>query len=175
MRRLSVAYIMRNPQIALATCLVVSTAVLASAFAFEHLGGLAPCKLCIWQRWPHGAVIFFTLIGLMRTEKRPWLAAAGLSALTTSGIGLHHVGVEQKWWQGLSGCSSQISAGLDLSDLTDTLLAMPVVKCDEIAWQFLSVSMAGWNMLVSAGITILVLLVILQPTSKPILTEPNEE
>ena len=33
-----------------------SLALLLGAFGFQALG-YAPCKLCLWQRWPHGAAI----------------------------------------------------------------------------------------------------------------------
>ena len=165
MRAASLYQSTTNPQLALAICLAMSFTLLAGAFAFEYIGGLAPCTLCIWQRWPHAAVIMFAAIGLMRKDKRLFLSLAGISALTTAGIGLYHVGVEQKWWAGLAGCSGQIETGLDLSDLTDTLLAMPVIKCDEIAWQLFGLSMAGWNMVISAGIALLALLAILRKSA----------
>ena len=75
-----------------------------------------------------------------------------MAALITAAIGLYHVGVEQLWWDGPSGCSSQLNTNLDLSSLTDTLLATPVIRCDEIAWQLFGISMAGWNMLLSLAI-----------------------
>ena len=155
MQRASVLQVMRQPHTALSACLLASLMLLLGAFAFEYIGGLAPCKLCIWQRWPHALVIVCAGIGLARTDKRLWLTGTALSALTTSGIGLYHLGVEQKWWSGPSGCSSQMGSNLDLSELTDSLLAMPVVKCDEVAWELLGLSMAGWNMVLSAGIALI--------------------
>ena len=152
----------QTAQLALLLCLMASAAMLLGALAFEHIGGLAPCKLCIWQRWPHLVIIIASLFGLASsrwTGKHAkfgpawlWVSVIILLAFTTSGIGLYHVGVEQSWWEGPSGCSSQLGANLDLSTLTDTLLAMPVVRCDEIAWQLFGISMAGWNALLSLGI-----------------------
>ena len=66
----------------------------------------------------------------------------------TAFVGLQHVGVEHGWWQGPQGCTAQM-AGDDLASLTDSLLATPVVRCDEIAWQLFGISMAGWNMIAS--------------------------
>lgn len=150
-------------QIILAFCLLASASILLGALAFEHIGGLAPCKLCIWQRWPHLAIILIATSGLVffkpnASKKKPnlgqlWFISIILAALTTASIALYHVGVEQLWWEGPSGCSSQFNAGLDLSSLTDTLLATPVIRCDEIAWQLFGISMAGWNMLLSLGIS----------------------
>ena len=141
-----------SPHYALWLCLLGSASLLAGAFAFEYIGGLAPCKLCIWQRWPHAALVALAAIGVMGQAVWLMLLACIGAALTSSAIGLYHVGVEQGWWSGPAGCSGQMGTNLDLSALTDTLLAMPVVRCDEIAWQFLGLSMAGWNMVISAGI-----------------------
>jgi disulfide bond formation protein DsbB len=125
-----------------------SLALLLGAFAFQHLGGLAPCKLCFWQRYPHvvaiGIGIFFLFIPL------PALLALGaLAALSTAAIGGYHVGVEQGWWQGPTTCSSAPVGNVDTNALFDQIMAAPLVRCDEIAWQFAGLSMAGWNMVIS--------------------------
>ena len=128
-----------------------SLALLLGAFAFQHLGGLAPCKMCIWQRYPHviavavGAIAFFLPL--------VWIVAFGaLAALTTAGVGLYHVGVEQRWWEGPSTCSSGGIGGISAEDLMAQIMSAPLVRCDEIAWQFAGLSMAGWNALLSFGL-----------------------
>ena len=74
-----------------------------------------------------------------------------LFAIITAAIAGYHVGVEQQFWPGPSSCSGTVAA-ISTADMLDRLLATPVVKCDEIAWSFAGVSMAGWNMLLSAGL-----------------------
>lgn len=127
-----------------------SLALLLGAFAFQHIGGMAPCKLCIWQRWPHGVAIGLGALALI-AGPRPLIALAGaLAALTTAGIGLYHVGVERKWWEGPQGCTG---SGLDLTqspqDFLNALEGVALVRCDEIPWELLGVSMAGWNAIAS--------------------------
>ena len=132
-----------------------SAALLAGAFAFQHIGGMAPCKLCLWQRWPHGVA---ALIGalILVLGPRIWLATIGLiSALSTAGVGLHHIGVEQKWWQGPQGCTGFDISDLSPTELMDAINAAPLVRCDEIAWSMLNLSMAGWNMVLATALTIL--------------------
>ena len=125
-----------------------SAALLLGAFAFQHLGGLAPCKLCIWQRYPHVAAIALGALALF--VPLPILIALGaLAALITTGIGGYHVGVEQGWWEGPTTCSSAPVDNLDPNALFDQIMAAPLVRCDEIAWQFAGLSMAGWNMVIS--------------------------
>ena len=128
-----------------------SAALLLGAYGFQHLGGLAPCKLCLWQRWPHGVAIVLAALALLFKGARLTALAIGgaLAALASAAVGLYHVGVEQKWWEGPSTCSSQPIGGLSTDELLDQIMAAPLVRCDEIAWQFAGLSMAGWNMVVS--------------------------
>ncbi|WP_299207039.1 disulfide bond formation protein B [uncultured Tateyamaria sp.] len=142
-----------------------SVALLLGAFAFQHLGGLPPCKLCIWQRYPHAAAI--ALGALAFFVPLPILIALGaIAALSTAGVGAYHVGVEQGWWEGPTSCSSGAIDTLDPNALFDQIMAAPLIRCDEIAWQFAGLSMAGWNVILSiliAGVWIAALRV--RPTS----------
>lgn len=120
--------------------------MLLGAFAFQYIGGLAPCEMCIWQRWPHGiaaalgAVIFFK-------SSRILALAGALVMAVSAGLGLFHAGVEQHWWKGPSACTG---SGLSLSDnLLDMSAPINVVMCDDIAWQMFGISMAGWNAIMS--------------------------
>ena len=134
-----------------------SAAVLAAAFAFQHIGGLAPCKLCIWQRWPYAVAVVLGLIGM--AAPRAAIAYAGAAAaLTTSAIGLYHTGVERKWWEGPSTCTGGNSE--DLSAMTGSeLLSLDggtaIVMCDEVAWSLMGLSMASWNALIGLGLAAL--------------------
>ncbi len=126
-----------------------SAALLGGAFAFQYIGGMAPCQLCLWQRWPHAAAVAIGLVVLATGWRgMAWLGA--LAALTSAGIGVFHVGVEQLWWEGLATCTASSLTGVSISDLLDpTVDVAAPVRCDEIAWQMLGVSMAGWNAIVS--------------------------
>ena len=136
--------------IALATA---SGLILGAAFAFQYIGGLEPCVLCIWQRYPYGAVIVLGVLGagLARGTAPPTgaLAAvmglAALALLTDAAIAGFHVGVEQKWWQGTQACVGATGAD-SIEALRAQLLAQKVVRCDEVAWSLGGISMAGYNM-----------------------------
>ena len=139
-------------------CGLASAALLTAAFGFEYLGGLAPCKLCLWQRWPHAGVIVFCLMGTTGVLRSgPTFLMIALCAAVTAIIASYHVGVEQQLWQGPTSCSGALHS-MSASDLLNSLLATPVVRCDEIAWSFANVSMAGWNMLFSSGLACFALL-----------------
>lgn len=131
-----------------------SIALLMAAFAFQHLGGLPPCKMCIWQRWPHVAAIALGSIALVIPARGlAWLGM--IAALVTAGIGGYHTGVERGWWEGPSTCSAGDTSGLTVDQLMDQILNAPLVRCDEVAWQMFGLSMASWNMLASLALALL--------------------
>ncbi len=120
-----------------------SALLLGGAFLFQ-LAGYPPCKMCLWQRWPHAAAILIGLLFIaLKTRALLWLGA--IAALATSAVGMFHAGVEQQWWEGPSTCTSGSTEGLTPDELLERILNAPLVRCDEIAWQFAGLSMAGWN------------------------------
>jgi len=133
-----------------------SAALMIGAFGFQHLGGLAPCKMCLWQRYPHVIAIVIGLVALrFGNAYLAWLGA--LSALATAAVGAYHTGVERGWWEGPSSCSAQPIGGLSTDELLEQIMTAPVVRCDEVAWSLMGLSMASWNMIASlvlAGIWI---------------------
>ena len=143
----------------IALAMTGSALLLAGAFAFQYLGGLAPCPLCLWQRWPHAAAVLIGLAALAlaaggRAGRGLPILGAG-AALATAGIGLYHSGIERQWWQGPDTCSSAPVAGLSPEALLDQILAAPVVRCDEVAWAFAGLSMASWNAVLSLALAVL--------------------
>lgn len=131
-----------------------SAALLLGAFGFQHLGGMAPCKLCLWQRWPHAAAIGIGVLALaVPGAALPLLGA--LAAMTAAGLGVYHTGVERQWWEGPSSCSGQSVEGLTPEQLLEQIMAAPLVRCDEVPWEMLGLSMASWNAIASFGLALL--------------------
>lgn len=129
-----------------------SAGLLGGALAFQYLGGLIPCVLCIYQRWPHGVAILIGLLALRR--QGAGLPLLGMLALlTTAGIGYYHAGVELGWFEGLATCTVDTLQGLGGGDLLnmDISVGKPV-RCDAVPWQMLGISMAGWNAICSTAL-----------------------
>lgn len=131
-----------------------SAALLLAAFAFQHLGGMAPCKLCIWQRWPHVAAIVIGVLALA-IPGRLFPLLGLLAALTTAAIAGYHTGVERKLWEGPASCSSGGTSGVSAEELFDQIMAAPLVRCDEVPWEMLGLSMASWNGIVALVLALL--------------------
>ncbi len=128
-----------------------SAALLFGALGFQYLGGIAPCHLCLLQRWPHGAAIALGLL-ILAWPRRGLALLAALVVLVGAGIAVYHVGVEQTWWAGPSSCTAPEPGAQASGELLDQILATPVVLCDQIAWSLWGISMAGWNAILSLGL-----------------------
>ena len=127
----------------------VPVLLLGGAYLSQYGFGLFPCEMCWWQRYPHFAAIALALISAFAAPRRLWIGLAGLAILISGLIGAYHAGVEYKWWEGLTTCSS--TAG---SASLEDILNAPLIRCDEAQWRLFGVSLAGFNFLISTAAAI---------------------
>lgn len=148
---------LHNPTSLLIGAATVATLTLAGAFGFQHIGGLEPCPLCIWQRWPYviGTVlIVIALLGAPRPYARALPVLAALTFAIGFGLSVWHAGFEYGWWPGPSNCASPIDFGnQSAQELLQTLEGRRPVRCDIAPWTFAGLSLAGWGAVVLAGLT----------------------
>ncbi|WP_380878741.1 dihydroneopterin aldolase [Sphingomonas sp. DBB INV C78] len=147
---------MTNLATARLLALALPAALMAGALGSQYVGGLYPCEMCHWQRWPHYAAIALAILAfLIRPAARPLTILAAIAILVSGAIGGFHAGVEYGWWEGLTRCSTIGSSGDVLADI----MSAPLVRCDEVQWSLFGISLAGWNALISlaGGATILAL------------------
>lgn len=130
-----------------------SAALLAGAFFFQALG-YAPCQMCLWQRWPHAAAIAIGALALA-TGQRALAPLGALAVAIGAGIAFFHAGVEQGYWEGITACAGGAAAGQSADDLFDQIMTAPMVRCDEIAWSLIGLSMATWNAILSLALMVL--------------------
>ncbi len=139
-----------------ALALAVPGLLMAGALGSQYIGGLYPCEMCHWQRWPHYAAIALALLAFVAKPpaRNVMVALAGLAVLTSGAIGVFHAGVEYHWWQGITTCSST-AAGTSLQDI----MRAPLIRCDAAQWTLGGISLAGFNALfsIAGGIAILAL------------------
>ena len=143
----------------------VPAALLAGAFGSEIFGGLYPCEMCYWQRWPHGAAIVFAALaftGPAASSRSLNLTLLAALAIAISGaIGAYHAGVEAKIFEGFTTCTA-LSTGGSPADLLKQITEAPLVRCDQVQWSLLGISMAGWNAIISLGGAATILLLTLR-------------
>ena len=131
-----------------------SGALLAAAFYFQYVEGLAPCPLCIAQRWAHGASLSAGLAALLAGGRRagPWLlAATAVAFLAGAAIAFYHVAVEQHWVES-AFCDGAAIAADSIQELEALLMATEPARCDLVPWSLAGLSMAGWNVVLSLGL-----------------------
>jgi len=142
----------RGASLARLIALLLPASLLAGAFGSQYFGGLYPCEMCYWQRWPHGAAILLAAIaftapaGSDRSRTLTLLAAAAIAV--SGAIGVYHAGVELGIFEGLTTCTS-MARGASTADLLKEIMKVPLVRCDQVQFSFLGISMAGWNAIIS--------------------------
>ena len=140
---------------------LLPAALLAGAWSFQLFGGLYPCEMCHWQRWPHYAAVVIALLAFMvpgLTNRRGLVWLAALAIAISGGIGVLHAGVEYHWWQGFTACTSTIKPHGSTADILKQIMAAPVVRCDAPQWTMFGVSLAGFNAVWSLGGALLIAL-----------------
>ncbi|CAN7713525.1 disulfide bond formation protein B [Bradyrhizobium sp. LjRoot220] len=134
----------------------IAAATLAGAWFFQLVLDIRPCPLCLEQRYayylavPLGLLVAFAA---SRDAPRPvvlaGLALLALAALANVWLGGYHAGVEWKFWQGPTDCSGPLVDLGSAGSLLQRLDTVKVIRCDDVQWRFLGLSLAGYNVLIS--------------------------
>ena len=148
------ANVSRDATRARLVALAAPVALLGGALLSQYIGGLYPCEMCWWQRYPHAAAILlaataFTTAASSR-RARALTALAALAIAVSGAIGVFHAGVEYRWWEGLTRCTASGPATLN------DILSVPLVRCDQAQWTLGGVSLAGFNAILSLGAAALI-------------------
>lgn len=137
--------------------LVISLGTLTAAFAGQYLFGLEPCVLCLYQRvpWAAAAVIAALALGgsLGRRLSLP-IGLCGVIFAVGGAIAFYHVGVEQHWWGSVAACGGEAVTDLTLDDLHPEALATSLRPCDRVDWRLFGLSLAGYNVIASALLSV---------------------
>jgi disulfide bond formation protein DsbB len=141
---------------------VLSLATLTGAWFFEYVLKLAPCPLCLMQRIPYHIIVPLSLLlaiaALVRAPRSLLLvgfAVIAIAACCNIVLGAYHAGVEWHWWPGPTDCSGPLTDLRTGGSLLDQLHTVHVVRCDEAAWRFLGLSLAGYNVLISLALALI--------------------
>jgi disulfide bond formation protein DsbB len=155
--------------------LAASAALLVTVNLMERIGGLVPCPLCLDQRKVYWAAMAVAAVGLLLRatplrRRFDWLFALVLVAVFLTGLFIagRHAGIEFGWLPPLEKCGGG-TGKIDLeamAGLASGKTNLKVVPCDEVQWRWLGLSMAGWNVLISAGLASLSAFAALDRTSR---------
>ena len=156
------AAILSAPELARIIALLLPLALLGGALGSQYFGGLYPCEMCYWQRYPHGAAAALAALALFSPAAskrgRTLTLLAALAIAISGAIGIYHAGVELGIFEGFTTCTTTATA-TSTEELLKKLMKVPLIRCDQVQWSFLGISMAGWNAILSlAGAGAIVLL-----------------
>jgi disulfide bond formation protein DsbB len=154
------ALVRAQPQFAAAAIIaVVGALAICGFFFFQYVLGYPPCPLCLEQRnayyfcVPLAALLWLGVDhGASRKVMIAGFAIITLAMLWNTGLSAYHAGVEWKFWQGPTDCSGPINSLGSASDLIKRMQGLTLVRCDEVAWSFLGISLAGYDVLVSLAL-----------------------
>lgn len=139
-----------------------AAATLAGAWFFELALGLDPCPLCLDQRVPYyiavplGLVVGYLALAPSHAQiTRIGLATLGIVMLVGAGYGVYHSGVEWGFWEGPAACAGGAPRAPIGDVLSSLKSATRVVPCNEAAWRFLGLSLAGYNALIAGALAVL--------------------
>jgi disulfide bond formation protein DsbB len=146
-----------NPALTAALAIaIIAATTLAGAWFFQLVLDIRPCPLCLEQRYAYYlAVPLAALVALAAARDAPrtvliaGLAILGLAALGNAWLGAYHAGVEWHFWQGPTDCTGPVGNLGSASNLLERLDTVKVIRCDEVQWRFLGLSLAGYNVLIS--------------------------
>jgi disulfide bond formation protein DsbB len=154
------------PAAARLIALVLPAALLGGALGSQYLGGLFPCEMCYWQRWPHAVAIALAALAFTcpaaSPRARTLTLLAALAIAVSGAIGVYHAGVEAKIFEGFTQCTATTTAGTT-ADLLKQITHAPLIRCDQVQFRFLGISLAGWNAILSLGGAALIVLLALKP------------
>ncbi|TCU73373.1 disulfide bond formation protein DsbB [Bradyrhizobium sp. R2.2-H] len=135
---------------------LIAAVTIAGAWFFQLVLEILPCPLCLEQRYAYYFVIplgVLTALAARSGAPRPLLLAGlailALATLANAGLGTYHAGVEWGFWKGPTDCSGPVVNLGSAADLLSKLDTVKVVRCDEVQWRFLGLSLAGYNVLIS--------------------------
>jgi disulfide bond formation protein DsbB len=141
-----------NAAIGRLIALLLPLALLGGALGSQYIGGLYPCEMCWWQRYPHAVAILIAALAFTApatSERSRSLVILAAIAIAISGaIGVYHAGVELKIFEGFTTCTTTAKAA-NTQELLKQLMKVPLIRCDQVQWSLFGISLAGWNAIFS--------------------------
>ena len=136
----------------------ISLLSLLIALDIEFFLGYPPCKLCIYQRIPYFAGIFFCLLGLVYKNKIIFLYLVIFTFFISFILSGYHVGIENAIFQEFSGCTSNNTNLIIKEEILDSLNILSL-SCKNVNFKLFGLSLATLNLFTSFFIIIFSLII----------------
>ena len=158
-----VGAVLASPRLAAVLILAASVAILVGVFLFQEVGGLDPCVLCVYQRYPYAATIGLSAVAfgvagharVLGGRLAPGLLGlCGLAFAAGGALAFYHVGVEEGWFQVSAACAGTLNEADTIEDLKARLETAPLARCDQVPWSLFGISLAGYNLLASIALAV---------------------
>ncbi|MCI5050600.1 MAG: disulfide bond formation protein B [Rickettsiales bacterium] len=130
---------------------------LAAALISQYVFGMHPCEMCLYQRVPYALVAALSLYAWLKPEQQKLIRILLICIILwviEGGLAAYHVGIEEGWWESATGCTAADSKGQSLDALRQAIMNSPVVSCSDVAFRFIGLSMAAWNVIASVGLVV---------------------
>ncbi|WP_428376567.1 disulfide bond formation protein B [Lichenicoccus sp.] len=151
---------------------------LAIAWYAEHRLSMAPCALCLMERWPYRVLALLGVATVLAPARlaRILVPLLALPLLASIALALTHVGVEQAWWPDpVPQCmaptllkGSMVHGG-SMAERLASMPLRPAKPCDApnrlIDW--LPVSMATLDLIYAATMSVVVAATAWRPARRP--------
>lgn len=140
-----------------ALILAASLATIGGAWVYEALGYL-PCELCYRERVPYYAAFALApLAGFAAQTGRAGLARGAFLLMAAlfagdAALSIYHSGVEWKIFPGPGDCSGALQTAGSVEDFMKQLQTVKVVRCDEPTLWVLGLTLANWNVAITAAL-----------------------
>ncbi|QNT77935.1 disulfide bond formation protein B [Entomobacter blattae] len=149
--------IFRYDRVLLILLCAIGVFALLTAWVLEHILGLAPCDLCLMERWPYRVIIILGIIGFfLPAKKRSWIMLAAGAVMTVNvGLALLHTGIEQNWWPSpLTACQAPVFKEGSIAERLASMPTRPVKPCDapDYILPGLPISVTLADLLLSVGV-----------------------
>lgn len=129
---------------------LMTTFVLAMSFYFQYVKGMAPCPLCLAQRYCLLILLMLGLSGLCLNTVKRGRRVAMLQSLVAA-VGLFFAG-RQLWLQSSlsdapAACMPALDVLLKYMPWQEILRAFfwGAGECAEVSWTWMGLSMAAWS------------------------------
>jgi len=151
---------MPSPRIFYSIIFAICASLLGFGLYLEHVVGLEPCPLCIFQRVAYIVIAVISLIGTIHNPQklleRIYTGLILIASLCGAGIAGRQIWLQHLPEDKIPECGPGLEYMLDAFPFIDALrmVLSGSGECAEVQWTFLSFSIAEWSIVCFSALII---------------------